>query len=300
METINGSTLEHVQLARGRFLGRLFHSQTPSLHMDYGNYNLPVLAKGPTSPAGVTIGFLAQSHDESTFDCESAPEGTVAIWGEGMEMHTTLSANCEWFTLQIKRDQLEAAGIDLPDDVRAHHSLGRSAYSRLRHEIGGTLRELDKIRAGFVSASHLDLIMDELADTMTSSVGHIVEMQNFSRRSAAAARSRHERLILKRAEDYMDAYLAEPVTITGICSEIACPIYRLERIFNKSLGVTPKQFLMLKRLTKLRSMLLKQSSQDISVASASISCGLTHLGRSAAAYHRLYSETPSETLRARS
>jgi AraC-like DNA-binding protein len=106
--------------------------------------------------------------------------------------------------------------------------------------------------------------------------------------------------IIQRAEAYMDAHLAEPITISRICAETACPVHTLERVFLKSHGVTPKQFLTYRRLTALRSLLIKHSPEDMSVTRAALSCGLTHLGRAAVRYRQLFGETPSATLQASS
>ena len=117
---------------------------------------------------------------------------------------------------------------------------------------------------------------------------------------ATAAHSGNPVSIIQRAEAYMETHLAEPITISRICAETVCPVHTLERVFLKSHGVTPKQFLTYRRLTALRSLLIKHSPEDMSVTSAALSCGLTHLGRTAVRYRQLFGETPSATLQASS
>ena len=101
--------------------------------------------------------------------------------------------------------------------------------------------------------------------------------------------------VLTRAS--MDEHLAEPATISGLCAAMCCPIHTLERAFHKIHGTNPRQFLNFLRLTRLRRILLRHETEEISVTEAALQCGLTHLGRVAVRYKAMFGKSPSVTLK---
>ncbi len=103
--------------------------------------------------------------------------------------------------------------------------------------------------------------------------------------------------LVERARSYVDSSLAEPITISQICTKANCNIRTLERAFLKSIGVTPKRFLQYRRLAKLRQTLIRGDADEMSVTTALLECGLPHFGRASAYYKSLFGELPSQTLR---
>jgi AraC-like DNA-binding protein len=103
--------------------------------------------------------------------------------------------------------------------------------------------------------------------------------------------------LLRRAESYLEAHLAEPIAIVDLCRALDCPIHVLERAFSKVHGISPKRFLTHRRLTRLRQLLLSADAAETSVTETLLDCGLHHAGRAAAAYRHLFGELPGETLR---
>ena len=299
-ETLQRSTLEHTQLSRGRFRGRLFQAQSNACRLDYGEYNLPVLARGPLAPDRISLGFLLQSPAECSFNGESARQGDLLVYGEGMELHARLAPGCRWVSLQVRRDALAEAGLALPQSLYAAYGLDKVTSSGLERDLlaGLQLLGLEGIDQG--QQPDPALVMSGVEDAVISAFCRAqgARQRHQTMPSSTAAHSGNPMSIIQRAEAYMEAHLAEPITISRICAQTACPVHTLERVFLKSHGVTPKQFLTYRRLTALRSLLIKHSPEDMSVTSAALSCGLTHLGRAAVRYRQLFGETPSATLKA--
>jgi AraC-like DNA-binding protein len=78
---------------------------------------------------------------------------------------------------------------------------------------------------------------------------------------------------------------------------MGCQIHTLERAFNRVVGVGPRRFIARRRLSRLRRLLLAGSAEALSVTDAMLSCGLSHLGRTAVHYRACFGEEPSATLR---
>jgi AraC-like DNA-binding protein len=298
VETLQGSNLEHVQLEDGRFHGRLIHLRESRWRLDYGEYTVPVLARGQLPNDLITLGFLEDSPTVSTFNGLAAEGGALVMWSEGAEIHTRLSGGCKWACIQVRREALDAAGIDLPLEHHATFRLDKYALLGLGRGI------MDCIRAwGHRADSNHPPVTGELSginaeDAFISAVSRCWAERKYMRSPLGAKRARKAIPIIRRFEDYVDAHLAEPLTISQVCFEISYPLHSLERLCLELYQITPKQFLSYRRLSALRDLLLSHTPDDMTVAKAAMACGLNHLGRAAAMYQRTFGEKPSTTLRA--
>lgn len=106
--------------------------------------------------------------------------------------------------------------------------------------------------------------------------------------------SNGELQLCKRAEDYMDAHHAEPLTTSMIARSMGVPPTVLSKAFRNSLGKTVRQRLTDLRLEHARAQLL--SGMHETVTSSAFSVGLVHLGRFTQAYRAAFRELPSVTL----
>ncbi len=102
--------------------------------------------------------------------------------------------------------------------------------------------------------------------------------------------------LVRRAEEFMEAYAAEPITISDIVIECGCSRRTLFNAFRKHRGYTPMQFLAEFRLCSARTALQSPSPTD-TVTSIAYAYGFSHPGRFAVAYRARFGEKPSETLR---
>ena len=99
-----------------------------------------------------------------------------------------------------------------------------------------------------------------------------------------------------RAEEYMRAHLADPITISDLLSISGCSRTALYSCFKQTRGYTPMEFLVEQRLQKARRD-IRNSSPDKTIASIALDCGFSHLGRFAQIYRERFGELPSSTPR---
>lgn len=102
--------------------------------------------------------------------------------------------------------------------------------------------------------------------------------------------------LVRRAEEYMKAHLAKPVTISDLIRICDCSRSVLFSAFRNSRGSTPMEFLTEQRLHIAREQLLK-SNYDASVASIAVDCGFISHSWFSQVYRKRFGERPSETLR---
>jgi AraC-like DNA-binding protein len=103
---------------------------------------------------------------------------------------------------------------------------------------------------------------------------------------------------VKKAIDLLRGDLVRPWRIEDLARGCEVPRRTLEKHFRRFVGCAPLQFLRAERLGQVRRRLLR-GSPGTNVTVVATDCGLTHLGRFAAAYRNRYGESPSDTLRLR-
>jgi len=102
--------------------------------------------------------------------------------------------------------------------------------------------------------------------------------------------------IVKRVIDEMHDDPSRPWTAGDMAEVAGVSIRRLQEGFRDYVGVTPREFLIDIRLTRVREDLLR-GADGFTVTDVALRWGFTHTGRFAAAYRQKYGESPSETLR---
>lgn len=101
---------------------------------------------------------------------------------------------------------------------------------------------------------------------------------------------------IRIVEEWIDAHLADPITLGRLCAVAGVGDRHLESAFRAHRGQTPLQFVMARRLARARRSLLESKVGD-SVTELAHDAGFVHLGRFAARYRSTYCEPPSATLR---
>jgi len=297
-ETLQGSLLEHTPLDVGGFSGRLLQATAGDLRLDFGQYELPVLAAGPLAAERVSIGLVLQSEGPCVFNAQPVSPGDLVLYGENGELHTRLGAGARWVAIQVDRSCCAEVGLDLPERLSTVLTTEDAAAKRLTAELGLALDRLgaDGESPDAVSAVRRDALVSA-RDALLAAVAAGFDQRRATAIGRGSNRAASRMRLLRRAEGYLEAHLAEPVAIVDLCRALDCPIHVLERTFSKVHGISPKRFLTHRRLTRLRQRLITADAAETSITEALLDCGLHHAGRAAAAYRDLFGELPGETLR---
>jgi AraC-like DNA-binding protein len=101
---------------------------------------------------------------------------------------------------------------------------------------------------------------------------------------------------VRRVEDWIEAHLADPITLGRLCAVAGVGDRHLESASRAHRGQTPMQFVRARRLAWVRRSLLEARPGD-SVTERAHDAGFVNLGRFADRYRRAYDESPSATLR---
>jgi AraC-like DNA-binding protein len=99
--------------------------------------------------------------------------------------------------------------------------------------------------------------------------------------------------LVRRAEEYMAAHAADPITLFDLVAVCGCSRSALCHAFKSSRGHTPMQFLARRRLELARARLLREPGAT--ATEIALDCGFGNHGRFAKAYRSRFGELPSET-----
>jgi AraC family ethanolamine operon transcriptional activator len=134
--------------------------------------------------------------------------------------------------------------------------------------------------------------------------GQLIEQECLRRFLAMLARSNHDRTacqppnrarLVRRAEDYMQAKLGEPVSVLDLCRELAISERTLHYAFQEARGISPMAYFQAVRLNAVRQE-LRTAADTETVHEIAQRWGFWHTGEFASAYRRLFGELPSQAL----
>lgn len=104
--------------------------------------------------------------------------------------------------------------------------------------------------------------------------------------------------VVRDAIAYIDAHLAERLTMKSISDNVHMSVRSIQQGFRKELGVTPIAYVRERRLERVHDELADALPSDgVTVTGTATRWGFHHLGSFAADYRKRWGETPSETLR---
>lgn len=100
--------------------------------------------------------------------------------------------------------------------------------------------------------------------------------------------------VIERAMDYIDQHTDSPnIKIADLTKQSFCSIRTLEYSFKSVLGISPKQYLTLRRMHLIRKRLITDNSTTIQQLVQSY--GIVNAGRFSSDYFKLFGEYPKQT-----
>jgi AraC-like DNA-binding protein len=101
---------------------------------------------------------------------------------------------------------------------------------------------------------------------------------------------------VKRAEAFIEAHFAEPLSLADIAAHAGVSARSLQNGFQNFRNTTPMGFLRSLRLKRAYETLLLSDPGTVTVTEIALRCGFGHLGEFATAYRHTFGEAPRQTL----
>jgi AraC-like DNA-binding protein len=170
--------------------------------------------------------------------------------------------------------------IEVPDD---HPGLG---------VVRTTLQYVCQLHQQPLHASLAPGLSDYVMAVLLSHLPH-----NYSQ----ALQQDHGRVLprhVRRARDYMDEHLAEPIALATVAQVCEVSIRTLQNGFSQFLSQTPSEYLRARRLARVHEA-LQSAGNEASVTDILLDHGVSSFGHFATQYRKHFGCLPSETLRKR-
>jgi AraC family ethanolamine operon transcriptional activator len=98
-------------------------------------------------------------------------------------------------------------------------------------------------------------------------------------------------------EAYLSVKTSDTVYLSDLCSVTGVSERTLRTVFQEHYGMSPVQYLKIRRMHHVRRALRRADSDRNTVQGVANRYGIWHLGRFAAEYRSLFGESPAETLK---
>jgi transcriptional regulator GlxA family with amidase domain len=110
------------------------------------------------------------------------------------------------------------------------------------------------------------------------------------------AAQRHHAAIMRRFHRTLERYADQPVYVPELCKEVGASERTLRTCCQEHLGMSPKHYLLLRRMHMVRRALRESTTAETSVTEIATRYGFWQFGRLAVEYKVFFGEPPSATL----
>jgi AraC family transcriptional regulator len=259
---------------------------------------------GPLSIKTVTRGSALWETAGGRFPLDS---GRALILNEGRRYSIAIDSReivetfCVFFRRGFAGEALRARSapaMTLLDDPAPGKAAEPEFPETLLARDRGLIAEMDRLRTALSGADPSELYLE---DRMLALLSWLLRAKEGLQREASrlpAVRSstraeNHRRL--RRARDYMESSLAEPLSLDRIAREACLSPYHFHRLFTEIFRETPHTYLRRRRLERARELLV---ASDLPVTEICLETGYRSPGSFSNLFRRRYGLAPRQFRRA--
>ncbi len=285
-KAIPGWTFEFAQLERGECGGEMLSVMQPALHFMQVRMDKSVQRGGWTPEGQVSLAIHAAPSLSARTHGEAFDENVVVLTPGGSLIDTVAPGKTDLFALSIREDvfgtMLEKTQSPLRERLGTVQLLAPSPerMNRLRRALWGAR---EQALAGKCDDATWSAVNTAVAACFSS-------VDDPGRVPPASPRRR----VVVQSLNYMRKNLSTPLKLEDLCREAGVSERTLIYAFKQHMGVTPKAYLNISRLNKVRQEL--ECFHATSVTDAATRWGFWHMGQFSADYKRFFGELPSQTL----
>jgi AraC-like DNA-binding protein len=279
---------------RGRFEGSVARIDLDHLRMQRGVERMPRIWHVDVPSDRFALAFLADDGGEFGWRGIRAGPREVAVCAPGTRTVHALFGPAEWGSISLPAERIAMLGIAL---------LGRSLQRRDVVTINVPASALTALRRCHTAAADLARTAPEILANPEVARGLEQCLTDAMLRCLAPTDVRGETVtqlrrsnIVKRFRALADEHADRPLYLSEVCSTIGVPARTLNECCREQLGISPKHYLILRRLHLARRALRYPAVSGETVTRVAMQFGFWDLGRFAGYYKDLFGESPSATL----
>ena len=280
---------------RGRFTGKIILIDLHHLWMARLCENLPRVGHQATMAERAVFSFRTEPGPSLLTGVMEMQPTSIVRHSDGQEFHRRSAGFASCGTMSLPVEEMVAvgeamAGVDLTpprDAMLITPPLGAMKRLQRLHAAAGQLAEnAPEVIAHPEAARGLEqLLIQALVECLT--MGEASEDRSALRRHEA---------IMQRFRGALEANGAQALYIPDLCKAIGVSGRTLRVCCQEQLGMSPKRYLLLRRMHLARRALRDGAPTAVTVTEIATRYGFWHFGRFAGDYQSLFGEAPSATL----
>ncbi|CAB3750894.1 AraC family transcriptional regulator [Paraburkholderia humisilvae] len=219
------------------------------------------------------------------FDGQLAP-GSMHVTGPGESAEAVFRAACDVIHLFIPQTLLER---------HYEEAFGRPHAGELALGVSQITRDtsLERLSRALADIQYADATFASLyVDSICIAIVARLLERHFTRRAppAAARATPLPQWRLRRAFDFIDAHLADPVRLNDIAASVGLTRMHFAAQFRCSTGYTPHTYLLRRRVEQAQRLLQRSEKTLLDVA---LDCGFRSQAHFTTVFRRLVGDTPN-------
>src|SRR6516225_6359521 len=287
--------IEAVIVPRGRFKARLTWAELHHLQVLRCEEDAPRLAYLQLAPGLAFVAFPASVEPLPVWRGREMQPGDIMFHSRGERLHQSTSGPSVWNVIAMDPPQLERYGRALSGGPFSWPAEGRVLQPASR--LVARLRRLHAQICRLAETKSKTLSHSEVARAMEQGlIQALVACLTTTRARTDGYANRHHARIMIRFEEVLAERLSRPLNMRELCELIVVSDRTLRSSCAEFLGMSPIQYVLLRRLKEVRRVLRDADPDMGNVAEVAHRFGFAQLGPFAETYRATFCETPSATL----
>jgi len=293
--SLRQAQIEAVIVPRDKFSARLTWGELHHLQVLRCEEDSPRLAYVQLAPSLAFVTFPAAFEPLPVWRGREMQPGDIMFHRRGERLHQSTSGPSVWNVIAMDPAQLERYGRAVSGKPFSWPSEGR--VFQLSPKLATRLPRLHAQICRLAQTKSKMLSHSEVARALEQGlIQALIICLTTARARIDGYAKRHHARIMVRFEEVLVEHLSRPLQMPELCELIVVSDRTLRSCCAEFLGMTPIQYVLLRRLEEVRRALRDADPDIVNVGEVAHRFGFTQLGRFAGRYRATFGETPSTTL----
>lgn len=295
-EALRDWYIDFHQLDGGTFYSRVRQVILPEIQVGHTQLDSHLDQKGDSPEDMWSFVILGKNSSMFNFNHQMTQStSTMVIYHPGQEVNAVSTPGFEVYVFSVERTHLHEVALSLGlEEIEKKLSkidrveLDEDQANRLREQLQNILTSVSRMEDKVSTAQEREMFLKLLPTQFFKALHRHMDCAPLR-----VFKSKH--LSYMEARAYIHTNLHQSITIDEIAKKFDISERTLRNHFQEELGISPKQYLNIIRLQKVRHE-LKNKKKKINIEVVARNFGFTHMGQFSKRYKDFFGELPSQTL----